>query len=193
MKPGEEKLQPVPSAASFEWTETSMFGFNIPEHGIDAIVYFWMHPTFKVAYGGISIWRGVNDNQIAAAYTDYRMVMPMPEDITDCTYANGVRVKMIAPREEFEVSFDDPSSETWLRLHLKATMPPACRHNGGHITQLVESLSRGGNLRNRRISHARQIVGRSAQRRSAFQARAKAATRLWNHHSLKPRDLRASA
>ena len=92
MQPDEEQLQPVPAGASYEWTETSMFGFNIPEHGIDAIIYFWHHPILKVSYGGIMIWRGHHANQVGCDYSDYRLAMPMPADITDCTFANGVTV-----------------------------------------------------------------------------------------------------
>jgi hypothetical protein len=139
MKPEEEKIRPVPWDAHYEWTETSMFGFNIPEHGIDCIIYYWHHPALKVTYGGIAIWRGNNNNQIAADYSDYRTVMPLPADITNCTYANGVTVKMITPLEEFEVSFADPNYDTSLKLNLKAIMPPACRYNGGHITQAMKA------------------------------------------------------
>lgn len=139
MLPEHEKLQPVPGDAHYEWTETSMFGFNIPEHGIDCIIYYWHHPTQRTVFGGITIWRGLNDNQIETAYSDYRLAMPMPDDITDCTYANGVTIRMIRPCEEFAISFDDPAQNTHLRLHLSAIMPAACRYNGGHITQAMRT------------------------------------------------------
>lgn len=139
MKPEEEHIRPVPEGVHYEWTETSMFGFNIPEHDIDCIIYFWHHPALKVTTGGLIIWQGKNINQVECEYADYRMAMPMPEDHTNCTYANGVTVKMLKPLEEFEVSFSDKARNTHLRLHLKAIMPPACRHNGGHITQAMKT------------------------------------------------------
>nr|WP_087572943.1 hypothetical protein [Sphingomonas sp. CDS-1] len=139
MRPEEEWIQPVPEGAHYEWTETSMFGFNIPEHGIDCIIYYWHHPALSVTYGGLIIWRGQNSNQVACDYSDYRSVMPLPDDITNCTYANGVTVKMIKPLEEFHITFDDPVYETSLDLRLKAIMPPACRYNGGHITQAMKT------------------------------------------------------
>jgi len=139
MQPEQEKLRPVPWDAHYEWDETSMFGFNIPEHGIDCIIYYWHHPVMRTVYGGIMIWQGLNTDAIGCAYTDYRLAMPMPADITDCTYANGVKVKMVEPMKEFDISFDDDARNTHLRLNLKAIMPPACRYNNNHITQAMKT------------------------------------------------------
>jgi hypothetical protein len=139
MQPEQERLRPVPWDAHYEWDETSMFGFNIPEHGIDCIIYYWHHPTMKTVYGGIMIWEGLNENQLSCAYSDYRLAMPMPLDITDCTYANGVRIKMIEPMKEFDIAFDDDKRNTHLKLRLRAIMPPACRYNNNHITQAMKT------------------------------------------------------
>ncbi len=139
MKPEEEKLLPIPDGASHEWSETSMFGFNIPEEGIDCIIYFWHRPVMNISFGGIMIWKGKNTNQVECIYSDYRSAMPMPKDITDCTYANGVTVKMIEPMSEFQIGFEDSACDVKLDLHLKAIMPPACRYNGGHITQAMKT------------------------------------------------------
>ena len=139
MKPEEEFIQPVPLGASHEWTETSMFGFNIPEHGIDCIFYFWHHPALNITSGGVTIWKGRNINQVECEYSDYRLAMPMPADQTNCTYANGISVRMIKPLEEFEIRFSNPDRNTSVELHLRAIMPPACRHNGGHITQAMKT------------------------------------------------------
>lgn len=139
MRADQEKLQPVPWNAHHEWDETSMFGFNIPEHGIDCIIYYWHHPAMKTVYGGIMIWQGLNENPLSCAYSDYRLAMPMPDDITDCTYANGVTVKMIEPMKEFDVSFHDEARNTHLTLNLKAIMPVACRYNNNHLTQAMKT------------------------------------------------------
>lgn len=139
MKPAEEFIQPVPPGANYEWTETSMFGFNIPEHGIDCILYFWHHPAMKITTGGVMIWKGRNINQVECEYSDYRLAMPMPSDHTDCTYANGISVRMIEPLKEFHITFENPERNTSLDLRLHAIMPPACRHNGGHITQAMKT------------------------------------------------------
>lgn len=139
MRPEEEWLCPIPSGAHHEWSETSMFGFNIPEAGIDCMIYFWHRPVMNITWGGIMIWDGMNTNPVECLYTDYRSAMPMPADITNCTYANGVKVRMIKPMSEFEIGFEDPEYGVRLNLHLKAIMPPACRYNGGHITQAMRT------------------------------------------------------
>lgn len=139
MKAEEEHIRPVPPGVSHEWTETSMFGFNIPEHGIDCILYFWHHPALKITSGGIMIWKGRNINQVECEYSDYRLAMPIPEDHTNCTYANGITVRMVEPLNAFHITFEDKDRNTSLDLHLRAIMPPACRHNGGHITQAMKT------------------------------------------------------
>src|SRR5262249_23025996 len=126
MKPEWERLQPVPGGAHYAWTETSMFGFNIPQHDIDCIVYFWHHPAMSITSAGLMIWRAKNTNKVECDYPAYRIAMPLPRDHTDCTYANGVSVKMIEPMRHFHVSFRDDSRDTHLDLELRAMMPPAC-------------------------------------------------------------------
>jgi len=140
-----EKLQrPWPPDAPYELIETSYFGFAIPEHKINCEIYFWLHPVFCVASGGVIICKGIKQAHNQADFLDYRNYMPIPDDITDCTYANGVRVKMITPLEEFEVSYEDPDSDTSFRFVSRAIMPPAFRAAGGHITQAMKT---NGHLR----------------------------------------------
>jgi len=143
-----EKLQkPWPPEASYELIETSYFGFSIPEHKINCEIYFWLHPVFNVASGGVMIFQGIKEAHNRADFLDYRNYMPIPDDITNCTYANGVRVKMIRPLEEFEISYADPESGTAFRFTARAIMPPAFRAAGGHITQAMKtegSLSLNG-------------------------------------------------
>jgi hypothetical protein len=131
-----EKLRkPWPDDAPYDLVETSYFGFSIPEEKIHCEIYHWAHPKFGTTSGGIMIFRGKKPSQGNADYIDYRNFQPIPDDITDCTYADGVKIKMIKPMEEFEISFDDPAADTSVRFVSKAIMPPAFRPTGGHITQ----------------------------------------------------------
>jgi len=65
--------------------------------------------------------------------------MPIPQDMTDCTYANGISVKMRQPLQEWQISFEDKSTSTRLQLDLKAIMPAAFRPVGGHFTQALKT------------------------------------------------------
>jgi hypothetical protein len=139
MKPEDEYLHVPPADARSDFTETNMFGFNIPEAGIDCLIYFWHHAVLKSTTGGIMCWQGVKTHHIECECFDYQNYMPLPQNPMDCSYPCGVTVKMIKPLEEFHVTYDNPALGNHLDLHLKAVMPPACRYNGGHLTQAMKT------------------------------------------------------
>jgi hypothetical protein len=139
MKPEDEFLHTPPADARCDFTETNMFGFNIPEAGIDCLIYFWHHAVLKTTTGGIMCWQGEKSHHIECECFDYRNYMPLPRDSMDCSYPCGVSVKMLKPLEEFQISYENPELENRLDLHLKSIMPPACRYNGGHLTQAMKT------------------------------------------------------
>lgn len=135
-----ERLQrPWPADAPFDLVETSYFGFCIPEHGIDCEIYHWMHPVLGVTSGGLFAFQGMRSHSMEAEYIQYYNYMPIPEDITDCTYANGLTVRMIEPLRSFHIRYDDPKNDTFLDLTTTAVMPPAFRPAGGHYTQAMKN------------------------------------------------------
>ena len=135
-----ERFQkPWPADATFELVETSYFGFNIPDANINGEIYHWFHPKLGVASGGIHIFQGMKNSQMHADYMDYRNFQPIPDDLTDCTYTTGIRTRMVKPSREWEISFDNPTENTWLRLNARAIMPPAFRSIGGHLCQAVKN------------------------------------------------------
>ncbi|MET0986170.1 MAG: hypothetical protein ABW034_12270 [Steroidobacteraceae bacterium] len=135
-----EKLRkPLPKNAPYELVETSYFGFSIPEEKIHCEIYHWAHPKFGVTSGGIMIFQGNKRYQWEGDFIEYRNYQPLPDDITDCTYADGVTVRMIKPMEEFEIHFEDAATSTSVHFTSKAIMPPAFRPTGGHITQALKT------------------------------------------------------
>jgi len=137
---GFEKLRkPWPKDAPFNLVETSYYGFSIPEVDIHCEIYHWAHPMFNVTSGGVMIFRGRKKRQYNAEYINYLNYQPLPEDITDCTYEDGVSIKVIKPGEEIEISYDDPAAKTSFHFTSKAIMPPAFRPTGGHITQALKT------------------------------------------------------
>ena len=135
-----EKLQrPWPAAAPFDLVETSYYGFCIPEHGIDCEIYHWVHPQLGVVSGGLFAFQGIRSRPMEAEYIRYFNYMPIPDDITDCTYANGLTIRMIEPLRSVHIRFDDPANDTHLDLTSSAIMPPAFRPAGGHYTQAMKN------------------------------------------------------
>lgn len=138
--PADERFhKPWPADAPYELIETSYFGFSIPEADINAEIYHWTHPKFGLTSGGLFLMQGIKDNQIEALYSNWLNYMPMPDDMTDCTYANGIRVKMAEPFRRWEIGYDDADTDTHLRLTVTAIMPPAFRPVGGHFTQAMRT------------------------------------------------------
>jgi len=167
----DEKIHPVPPTAGYEWTETNMFGFNIPEHNIDCLIYLWHHPVLKVTYGGVTIWKGFKMTHLEAEACDFRMAMPMPAEPTDATYPIGLTVRMIAPQREFHLTWQHVKEDSSFDLMLTAAMPPAVRHTGIRATapgvSIAASLppifrrSPGWSARSRRISLSTSLASRA--------------------------------
>jgi hypothetical protein len=134
-----ELFQPQPPSATFEAIETSYFGFNIPAHRINCVIYHWFHPKFALASGGIYIYRGVKRSQLDAECFDWRQFMPMPINLDDQRYPTGVRIRMLNPRGEFQIQYSDVSRNTHLDLKTVPIMPLAVRSTGNHFTQAVRT------------------------------------------------------
>jgi len=139
MKPQDEYLHAPPPSARYDYTETNMFGFNIPHAGIDCLIYFWHHAVLKTTTGGIMCWQGTKTHAMECECFDYRNYMPLPADTMDATYPCGVSVKMEKPMEAFHVTYHNDALDNHLDLDLTAVMPPACRYNGGHLTQAMKT------------------------------------------------------
>ena len=107
------RAQAANPAHDFTASETNYFGFNIPEHGINAEVYLWAHPRFGVTAGGVFIYQGMKRQALAADYHNYFAYQPMPksagmhsaahrkplrDQITD--QRSTPRFRMAPPRDE---------------------------------------------------------------------------------------------
>jgi hypothetical protein len=138
--PADELLHPVAGDAPYALTETSYFGFNLPERRINGEIYVWFHPRLRVASAGVFCWQGMKPTALAAEYYDYRLYLPYPErQIDDYSLANGLRFRVEEPLARVELAYDDPERHTHLRLVSRAVMPPAVIPGGGHFVQAVRT------------------------------------------------------
>ncbi len=134
----DELLHPAPADAPFSHTETSYFGFNVPEQALNGEVYVWFHPVLGTASAGFFCWRGVKPTTLAAEYFDYRAFLPMPKgDIDDYALPCGLHVTVEEPLQRIRVRWDDAARETRLDLISEALMPPAVKPGGGHFVQAM--------------------------------------------------------
>ena len=134
-----------------EATETSYYGFNIPEAGIDAEIYFWLHPALGMMSGGIWIWQGRKRLTLEADYFSYYAYLPFPaEGILDYSPMPGMRVRVEDPLKRIAVDYFDEVADTRVELMLEAMFAPVGRPGGGHFTQAMRT---SGRLRLRGVEH----------------------------------------
>jgi hypothetical protein len=140
VRPEDDFLHEAPAGAPASLTETSYFGFNVPERNLNGEVYVWLHPALRMASAGVLIWTGVKRATLAAEYFDYRVYLPWPEgDLHDLALANGLRIRTEKPLERWTCTFADAARDTELRLHSSALMPPCAPLRGGHLVQAVRT------------------------------------------------------
>ena len=140
VRPEDDLLHPVAAGALASLTETSYFGFSVPEQNLNGEVYVWFHPALRVVSAGVFIWRGFKRTTLAAEYFDFRTYLPWPDgDLDDLVLASGLRIRTETPLERWTCEWKDAARNTELRLHSSALMPPAAPARGGHLVQAVRT------------------------------------------------------
>jgi hypothetical protein len=134
-----ERFQPIPANATYEFIETSYFGFNIPEHAIDCEIYMWFHRQLGVASGGVTLWQGMKPFHLSAEILDYRQYLPLPRDLDDQSYPTGLRIRLLDPNGTFKIEYADPERNNRFEFITAPIMPMAVRYTGNHFTQAMST------------------------------------------------------
>jgi len=139
--PEDEFLHPVPEDAHYATTETSYFGFNIPESQINGEIYIWFHPRLHVMSASVYIWKGIKTSTLTCEYINHFGFLPMLEgDIDDYGIEElGLKVKVIEPLNEINISCQDEDRDMAFSIGYKAIMPPAGRPGGQHFAQSMRT------------------------------------------------------
>lgn len=138
--PEDETFHAIPADAQYNWAETNMFGFTIPEHQIDCMIWFVYWPKLGTTYGGLTIFKGIKAHYLESEIFDFRVALPLPEDNTDWECPNGLTIRMIEPLKSFHISYREPGGDTTFDMVTTGIMPPAVRYNGNHITQAMKCV-----------------------------------------------------
>ena len=103
--PADEFLHPPAASGHHSATETSYFGFNIPEHALNGEIYVWFHPVLRVISASVYIWRGLVPSTLAADYVNHFHFLPFPEHgIEDYEIKDlGLRIKVIEPLKALKI------------------------------------------------------------------------------------------
>jgi len=129
------------NSSEYNASETFYYGFNIPEHAIDCIVYLWFHPTLRTLSAGVFIWQGFNTTTANATYVNYINHLEWPEFNEEGLSIEeiGLTVRIDDPLEKFQIHYSDGVENVDFSVTCRAIMPPAVRPDGSHFTQAVRT------------------------------------------------------
>ncbi|QIL74000.1 hypothetical protein G7048_26280 (plasmid) [Diaphorobacter sp. HDW4B] len=137
----DELLHPPVASGHFASSETSYFGFSIPEHRLNCEIYLWYHPALKVMSASVLIWTGFKKTSLAAEYVNHHHFLPYPKnDGGDLHFeALNLHVRVIDPFKSVQIDFEDRAQNVKFSYRQDAIMPPGVRPGGYHFTQAVKT------------------------------------------------------
>ncbi|MGB0922381.1 MAG: hypothetical protein ACPG06_02620 [Alphaproteobacteria bacterium] len=147
----DEFMHRVPDGASYELTETSYFGFCVPDKAINGEIYIWLHPVLKVMSASVYIWQGFKGQSLAADYVNHIHYLPMVDQLQDYELPMGLKVKVVDPFNEVRISYEDAAADTSFNLTYRAFGPAVSRPGGHHFVQPMRVT---GSLKLRGADHA---------------------------------------
>ena len=139
--PDDEFLHPPAASGHYSSTETSYFGFSIPERNVNGEFYIWFHPVLKVISASVYIWTGIKRSTLAGDYINHFHYLPWPANgIADYAIdALNLRIRVIEPLKSVHIAFEDKARGVSLSIRQDAIMPPGVRPGGFHFTQAMKT------------------------------------------------------
>lgn len=119
--------------------ETYWFSFDLPELGIIGNVYCWIHTQLRMASAGVMIWQGVKRYYHQAEHFNYQQFLPYPlvtDDGVDVPEI-GLKIRIVEPHVRHEIHYDDPDTNTSLRLQTRGLMPAVKAVGRPHLEQAM--------------------------------------------------------
>jgi hypothetical protein len=137
--PQDESLHGAKQGHGYQASETSYFGFNIPDKAINGEIYVWFHPNLRVCSAGVFIWQGIKIGALEGEYVNYQNYLPYPDgDILNYRLPIGLEVCAHEPLKRIRIAYRDASAATDFELLFSAGRPPVGRPGGGHFTQVMK-------------------------------------------------------
>jgi len=141
VRPEDELLHAPAASGHHSATETSYYGFSIPEHGLNGEIYVWFHPVLQVISASVYIWKGMKASTLECEYINHYNYLPFPKnDIDDYVIDDlNLSIKVVDPLKRVEIRLNDRDRGVSFFLRQDAIMPPAGRPGGFHFTQAVKT------------------------------------------------------
>lgn len=139
--PADELLHPAVSSGHYSSTETSYYGFSVPERKLNGEIYLWFHPVLRVHSASVYIWTGIKSTNLSCEYVNHHHYLPWPEgQIDDYTIeATGMRIRVLDPLKTIEITYSDEVRGVSFSFVQEAIMPAAGRPGGFHFTQAMKT------------------------------------------------------
>lgn len=120
------------------WTETTWWGFSVPERGLGGMIYTLFRPNLGVAALVTAVWDADHVEPWASPYARSLWHLRMPDGDLDDVEVGYLHLRRLEPLRAYELSYEDGDSLTF-DLSYEAAMEPhvvAARHDLGHFDQL---------------------------------------------------------
>ncbi len=147
----DEFLHAAPNGATYELTETSYFGFCVPDKAINGEIYIWLHPMLNVMSASVYIWQGFKSQSLAADYVNHIHYLPMVDQLEDYELPMGLKIKVVDPFKEIRITYEDAMADTAFDLTYRDFAAPVSRPGGHHFVQPMQVT---GSLKLRGADHA---------------------------------------
>jgi hypothetical protein len=136
--PEDEFLHEPVESGHYSSTETTYWGFNVPDLQLNGEIYMWFHPLLNMCSSSVYIWRGLKKTTLSCEYINHFNYLPMPKGgIAEYRVeeALDLRFKVLEPLKKIQIDFRDSERNVGFSLLNEAIMSPAGRPGGHHFTQ----------------------------------------------------------
>jgi hypothetical protein len=120
------------------WTETTWWGFFVPERRLGGMIYTLFRPNIGVASLLVAVWDAEATEPWRVPYHRSQWHLPMPTTDLDDTEVGGLRIRAVEPLRSYELSYADGDALA-LELRVDAVAEPhvpIAEREAGHFDQL---------------------------------------------------------
>ena len=126
------------------WTETTWWGFLVPDRALGGMIYTLFRPNLGVASLLVAVWDADATEPWLVPYHRSQWHLPFPETDLDDTEIGGLQLRCREPLRSYELTYADGDA---LSLHLRydAVMEPhvpIAAREAGHFDQLCRVTGR---------------------------------------------------
>jgi hypothetical protein len=134
---GDDRFHPSPTDDAM-WTETTWWGFSVPDVPLGGMVYALFRPNLGVAALVTHVWDADAVESWRAPYGRSLWHLPMPDSELDDACVGPLHVRAVEPLTEYELAYED-GDRCRVDLRYRAAMSPhvvMAEESAGHFDQL---------------------------------------------------------